>query len=72
VTWIGPVGSTRGKARVSVDGVSIGVIDLYRSTFRPRVDLFKKSWAHVGTHVIKITVIGSGRPVAIDQFIVTR
>ena len=28
--------------------------------------------ASVGNHVIKITVIGSGRPVAIDQFIVTR
>jgi hypothetical protein len=72
VAWIGPVGSTRGKARVLVDGVSMGVIDLRRSTFHPQVVLFKKSWASVGNHVIKITVIGSGRPVAIDQFIITR
>jgi hypothetical protein len=72
VAWIGPVGSTRGKARITVDGVSMGVIDLRRSTFRPQVVLFRKSWASVGNHVIKITVIGSGRPVAIDQFIITR
>ncbi len=72
MAWIGPVGSTRGKAQVFVDGRSVGVIDLRRSTFKAQVVLFKKSWAKVGNHVIQIKVIGSGRPVAIDQFIVTR
>jgi hypothetical protein len=72
VAWIGPVGTTRGKARVSVDGVVIRVVDLRRSTFKPQVVVFDKSWARVGVHNIQIKVIGSGRPVAIDQFIITR
>ncbi len=72
VAWIGPVGSTRGKARVSIDGVVIGVVDLRRSTFKPQVNIFGKKWASVGQHTLRIQVIGSGRPVAIDQFIITR
>lgn len=72
VTWIGPVGSTRGKARVSVDGVVIGVVDMRRPSFKPQVNLFSRSWRRIGTHTITIEVIGSGRPVAIDQFIITR
>ncbi|MDP9483078.1 MAG: transglycosylase family protein [Chloroflexota bacterium] len=72
VTWIGPVGSTRGKARVSVDGVDLGVVNMRRSKFKPRAVLFSRSWADVGRHVVQIQVIGSGRPVAIDQFVITR
>ena len=72
VAWIGPVGSTRGKARVSVDGVVVGVVDMRRSTFKPEVNLFSRSWRRTGSHTITIEVIGSGRPVAIDQFIITR
>ena len=70
--WVGPVGSTRGKARVSVDGVVVGVVDLRRSTFRPQVTLFSRNWSKVGHHTLTIKVIGSGRPVAIDQFIISR
>jgi hypothetical protein len=72
VAWIGPVGNTRGKARVTVDGKVIGVVDLRRSTFRPQVTVFSKAWPQVGQHTIQITVIGNGRPVAIDQFVITR
>ena len=72
VAWIGPVGSTRGKARVTVDGVSVGLVDLRRSSFKAQIVLFKTSWAKVGQHVIQIKVVGSGRPVAIDQFVITR
>lgn len=72
VKWVGPVGSTRGKARVSVDGVVVGVVDLRRSTFRPQITLFSRNWSKVGHHTLTIKVIGSGRPVAIDQFIISR
>lgn len=72
IAWVGPVGATRGKARVSIDGVALGVVDLRRSTFRPQVTLFRKSWAQNGQHTITIRVIGSGRPVAIDQFVISR
>jgi hypothetical protein len=72
VAWVGPVGSTRGKARVWLDGVDLGVVNLRRSTFKPRVVLLSRSWADVGHHVVQIQVIGNGRPVAIDQFVITR
>jgi hypothetical protein len=72
IAWIGPVGPTRGKARVSIDGTLIGVVDLRRSSFKPQVNLFSRSWRRAGEHTITIEVVGSGRPVAIDQFIITR
>lgn len=72
VTWIGPVGTTRGKARIWIDGVDVGVVDLRRSTFTARVKLFSRSWTRTGEHTLTIQVLGSGRPVAIDEFLITR
>jgi hypothetical protein len=72
ITWVGPVGQTRGKARVYLDGKLVGTVDTRRSAFKPRVTLFSRSWANVGSHTLTIQVIGSGRPVAIDEFVTTR
>ena len=68
----GPVGPTRGKARISIDGTVVATVDLRRSRFSPREVLFKTSWKRVGEHTLTITVIGNGRPVAIDEFVITR
>ena len=70
VSWIGPVGPTRGRARILVDGVAVATVDLRRSSFRARATLFHKGWAAAGQHTLTIRVIGSGRPVAIDEFVV--
>jgi hypothetical protein len=70
ISWIGPLGPTRGRARILVDGVAIGTVDLRRSSFRARATLFHKGWAVAGQHTLTIKVIGSGRPVAIDEFVV--
>jgi len=70
VAWIGPLGPTRGRARVLVDGVSVGTVDLRRSSFRARATVFRKAWASASAHTVTIQVIGSGRPVAIDEFVV--
>ncbi|HEX7223937.1 MAG TPA: transglycosylase family protein [Candidatus Limnocylindrales bacterium] len=72
VAWVGPVGATRGKARIWIDGVAVGVVDLQRSSFKARVTLFTKAWSRAGSHVLGIEVLGSGRPVAIDEFVITR
>lgn len=72
VAWIGPVGPTRGRARVYVDGTSIGIVDLRRSSFKPRVTLFSRAWSRAGAHTLTIQVLGAGRPVAIDEFVITR
>jgi hypothetical protein len=72
IAWIGPVGPTRGKAQVSIDGKVVATVDLHRSSFTPRVTIFSKSFSRVGNHTLRIKVIGSGRPVAIDEFVITR
>ena len=72
VAWIGPVGPTRGKARISIDGKVVATVDLRRSRFDPRATIFHRSWKHVANHTLTITVIGSNRPVAIDEFVITR
>jgi hypothetical protein len=72
VSWIGPVGPTRGRARVWIDGRAVASVDLRRSDFKARVVLYTASWPSFGHHTLRIEVLGSGRPVAIDELVVTR
>ena len=73
ITWYGPVGPTRGKARVFIDGKLVSVVDLYRSDFVARTVAFSKAWSTSGKHTLAIEVVGTaGRPyVAIDELAVT-
>lgn len=70
ITWIGPVGPTRGKARVSIDGVAVRVVDLAAGRFRATKALFSASFTDGLEHTLTIEVLGTrGRPiVAIDGF----
>lgn len=72
VTWYGPVGPTRGKAKVSIDGTFIKTVDLYAAGFAAHKAVFSNSWSTASTHTLVITVVGTaGRPyVAIDGFAV--
>jgi hypothetical protein len=72
VTWIGPVGPTRGKARVLVDGVVVRTVDLDRSHFLARRSLFATSWSRAGAHTLTIEVVGAAgeKIVAIDELVV--
>jgi Transglycosylase-like domain len=72
VAWYGPKGPTRGKARVSIDGLYVKTIDLYARRFDPRNRIYTKAFAQSGAHALTITVVGTkGRPVvAIDEFLV--
>ena len=72
VTWYGPVGPTRGKARVFVDGKFVTVVDLHRSAFVARTAVFSRAWAKAGKHTLTIEVVGTAsRPyVAIDELAV--
>ena len=73
VAWAGPVGPTRGKARVYIDGKFVATVDLRRATFRPRVMVFARNLSN-GDHTLRVQVLGtSGRPtVAVDAFYVVR
>lgn len=73
IAWVGPMGPTRGKAQVFIDGKYIRTVDLKASTFRARRILFAMAVPN-GTHTIVVKALGtSGRPtVAIDAFFVVR
>ena len=66
---MGPVGPTRGKAKVYIDGKAVATVDLRRSTFQARKILFARALT-AGPHTFKIVVTSSGRPVAIDDLII--
>jgi hypothetical protein len=70
VAWVGPRGPTRGRARISIDGVAVATVNLHRSSFGARATVFRKAWAATGAHTLTIEVLGSGRPVAVDEFVV--
>lgn len=74
ILWYGPVGPTRGQARVSIDGVYVKTVNLHRAGFRARALLYSTSWTTAGKHTLTIEVVGTkGRPlVAIDGFVVKR
>ncbi|MEO8571259.1 MAG: transglycosylase family protein [Chloroflexota bacterium] len=72
VIWYGPVGPTRGQARVLVDGVYVKTVNLNSSTFAAHRAVYSRGWGTAGRHTVEIDVVGTaGHPyVAIDQFVV--
>ena len=73
VAWAGPVGPTRGKARVILDGRLVATVDTYRATFKAR-DVLWAAALKDGRHTLRIQVLGTaGRPtVAVDGLYVLR
>lgn len=72
ITWYGPTGPTRGRAKVLIDGTAVATVDLRASTFHPKELVFSKRFATTGKHTITIVVLATaGRPnVSIDAFVV--
>ena len=56
VAWIGPVGPTRGKAKVYVDGRYVKTVDTHASAFRSTRVLFTASFATVKARVLTLVV----------------
>jgi hypothetical protein len=73
VAWYGPVGPTRGKARVRIDGVAVKTVNLKRSSFDPTTVLYSASWKTSGAHTLEIEVLATPghRLVAIAEIVVT-
>jgi hypothetical protein len=67
VSWIGPKGPTRGRAKVYIDGKLARIVNLRAGAFDARSVLFTKGWARAGTHRLTIVVTGNRGPVAIDD-----
>jgi hypothetical protein len=70
VAWVGPVGPTRGSAKVYVDGAYVATVSSYASSFSARHVLFAYRAASSGTHSLTIKAIGpTAHPiVAVDWF----
>ncbi|MBI4674650.1 MAG: hypothetical protein HY741_23645 [Chloroflexi bacterium] len=73
VAWIARKGPDMGKAKVTIDGVDKGIVDLYRATEQWQ---FKKNYKNLtnAKHTLVITVTGtknaqsSARTVGVDGF----
>ncbi len=72
ISWIGPVGPTRGKAKLYLDGHLVKTVDTYARHFKPAQILYEQTFAVAEPRTLTISVTGtSGHPtVAIDAFVV--
>jgi len=72
VSWVGPLGPTRGSAQVILDGRVVATVSLWRASFIGQATLFTRSFASAGSHTLTIRVLSApGHPyVAIDGFTV--
>jgi SpoIID/LytB domain protein len=64
VAWLGKVKNVYGKAKVTVDGVDVGTIDLYSAT-----ELYKTVWETnlpAGNHTVTISWTGTKNSLATD------
>lgn len=66
IAWIAPKSAGRGSARVYVDGIYRGTVSLYSRVTLARQVVFVRSWTTVGTHTIKIVVVGTYRHPRVD------
>jgi hypothetical protein len=71
VAWYGPVGPTRGTARIYIDRRAVATVDLRRSIYAPHKLLFARTLAP-GKHTFRIVVTSNDRPVAIDDLVLGR
>ncbi len=71
IAWVAPRGPDQGRAYVYLDGVRVATVDLGSPSAQAPAIVFRKLWTAVGSHVIKIRVLGTaGRPsVSVDGFI---
>jgi hypothetical protein len=72
ITWIGPVGPTRGQARIYIDDELVTTVDVFARHYQARAAIFSKTFDRLGTHTIRIEVVGTpGREtIALDEFVV--
>ena len=71
VAIIAPVGPTRGRATVYVDGVYRGTVNFRASAGASRRVMFSTAWTTAGTHTIELRVGTTGR-VDLDGFVILR
>ena len=71
IALVAPIGTTRGSARIYVDGAYRGTFSFRSSTNLSRVVMYSTTFSALGTHTIDIRPAGNGR-VDIDAFVILR
>ena len=71
VALVAPVGTTRGSAKIYVDGVYRSTVSFRASAGKSRVVKFAAMFPTLGTHSIDIRLVGNGR-VDVDAFVILR
>lgn len=71
VSWVSAVGTSRGQAKVYIDGTYAHTVNLYSTTFHARRVVYVASWPTNGTHTIRIVNVGTAghSRVDIDAFV---
>jgi hypothetical protein len=75
---VAPKGPASGKAAILIDGKLVKVVDLYASSFRPRMVVFARNWTLAQRHTITLRALAtrnhrsSGIRVALDAIITIR
>lgn len=73
LSFVTTKGSSRGSARIYIDGVLVATVSLNAATTTYRFVAYSKTWSTVGTHTIKVVSVGTPVPrVDIDAFGVIR
>ena len=74
VALVAPIGPTRGRLQVWIDGVLVATVDEHAATFHPRRVVFSRLGLGEGVHVIRVVTLGTaGHPrVDVDAFVVLR
>jgi parallel beta helix pectate lyase-like protein len=72
ISWVGPIGPTRGKARVFIDGILVKTVDMHATRFLSARVVFSRTFTVAKPRTIKVVALGTaGHPtVAIDAFVV--
>jgi hypothetical protein len=73
VALVSPLSSSRGSAKIYVDGTYIETVSLNQVRSEGRQVVFSRSWTASGAHTLKVVVAGTSRPrVDVDAFEIVR
>ena len=61
MSWYGARGPWSGKARVSIDGRSLGTVDTHATSSTGRATIWSSPRLSSGRHTVQITVLGTRR-----------
>jgi len=71
VAMVAPVGTTRGSAKIYIDGAYKATISFKASSGKSRVLMYATTFSTLGTHTIDVRLVGDGR-VDLDAFVILR